>query len=49
MKVLVKHYKHLDAFLWKEADKLVKHQLYDHKIILEEGKQFGFGPLYGIS
>ena len=25
IKVLVEHYKHLDAFLWKEADKLVEH------------------------
>ncbi len=49
IKVLVDHYKYLDIFLWKEANKLVEHWLYDHKIILKEGKQPGFGPLYGIS
>ena len=25
IKVLVEYYKHLNAFLWKEADKLVKY------------------------
>jgi len=49
MKVLVDHYKYLDAFLWKEADKLVKYRPYNYKIILEEGKQLRFGPLYGMS
>ena len=37
-KVLVDYYKYLDVFLRKEADKLVEHQPYDYKIILEEGK-----------
>ena len=37
-KVPVKYYKHLDVFLWKEADKLVKYWLYNYKIVLEEGK-----------
>jgi hypothetical protein len=37
-KVLVEYYKRLDAFLRKEADMLLEHQLYDHKIVLEEGK-----------
>ena len=45
-KVLVYYYKHLDIFLWKKANKLVEYQLYNHKIILKEGKQPGFGPLY---
>ena len=49
MKVPVDHYKYLDIFLWKEADKLAKHWLYNYKIILEEGKQPRFGPLYGMS
>ena len=38
IKVLIEHYKHLDAFLRKEADKLVKHRLYDHKSILKKGR-----------
>jgi len=37
-KVLVCHYKHLEVFSRKEANKLVEHQPYNHKIILEEGK-----------
>jgi len=37
-KVLVCHYKHLEVFLQKKADKLVEHQPYNHKIILKEGK-----------
>jgi len=49
IKVLVCYYKHLEVFLRKEANKLVEHQLYNHKIILEEGKQLGFRPLYGMS
>ena len=38
IKVLVEYYKHLDVFSWKEADKLVKHWLYNYKIILKKGK-----------
>ena len=49
MKVPVDYYKYLDVFLWKEADKLAKYWLYDYKIVLKEGKQPGFRPLYGIS
>ena len=48
-KVPVDHHKHLDVFSRKEADKLAEHRPYDHKIVLEEGKQPGFGPLYGMS
>ena len=48
-KVLLEHYKHLIAFSRKEADKLLKRQPYNHKIIIEEGKYPGFGPLYGMS
>jgi len=47
-KVPVCYYEDLVVFLWKEANKLVEHQPYDHKIILEEGKQPVFGPLYGM-
>ena len=49
MKVLVYYYKHLDIFSRKEVNKLVEHQLYNYKIILKEGKQFGFRPLYKMS
>src|SRR5271170_1189083 len=45
-KVLVYHYKNLEVFLRKEADKLAEYRLYDYKIELEEGKQPGFRPLY---
>ena len=49
IKVLVCYYKHLKVFLWKEANKLVEYWLYNYKIILKEGKQLGFRPLYGMS
>jgi hypothetical protein len=48
-KVLVEYHYRLDAFLRKEADKLLEHRLYNYKIILKEGKQPGFRPLYGMS
>ena len=38
IKVLVCHYKHLDIFLWKKANKLAKYQLYNYKIVFKEGK-----------
>ena len=49
MKVLIEYYKHLDAFSRKEANKLAEYWPYDHNIVLEEGKQPGFGPLYRMS
>jgi hypothetical protein len=49
IKVLVYYYKHLDIFSWKKADKLTEHQLYNYRIILKEGKQPRFKPLYKIS
>ena len=49
IKVLIEHYKHLNAFLQKKADKLAEYWLYNHKIILKEGKQPGFRPLYKMS
>ena len=49
IKVLVKHHKYFNTFLWKEADKLVEYRLYNHKIIFKEGKQLKFGPLYRMS
>ena len=38
MKVLIYYYKYLNIFSQKKANKLVKYWLYNHKIILEEGK-----------
>ena len=38
IKVLVCYYKHLNTFSQKKADKLAEYQLYNHKIILKEGK-----------
>ena len=49
IKVLVCHYKHLNIFSQKEADKLVEYWLYNYKIVLEEEKQFRFRPLYRMS
>ena len=48
-KVLVEYYKHFNIFLQKEANKLAEYQPYNYKIILKEGKQPGFRPLYRIS
>ena len=49
IKVLVDYYKHLNVFLWKEADKLAERRLYNYKIIIKKRKHFRFGPLYGMS
>ena len=49
IKVPVEYYKYLDVFSWKEADKLVEYWLYDYKIVLKEGKQLRFRPLYRMS
>ena len=38
IKVLVYYYKHLNTFSRKKADKLTEYWLYNHKIILKEGK-----------
>ena len=48
-KVPVDYHKYLDIFSQKEANKLAEHQLYNYKIVLEEGKQPGFRLLYGMS
>ena len=48
IKVLVCYYKYLNIFLWKEANKLVEHRLYNYKIIFKEGKQSRFRLLYKI-
>jgi len=49
IKVLVCHYNNLEVFSQKKANKLAEHWPYDHKIVLKEGKQPGFGPLYRMS
>ena len=49
IKVLVEYYKHLDIFSRKETNKLAEYQLYNYKIILKEGKQPRFRPLYKMS
>ena len=49
IKVLVYHYKHLDIFLRKKANKLAEYWLYNYKIILKEEKQPEFRPLYKMS
>jgi len=49
IKVLVEYYNRLEVFLRKEANKLPEYRSYDYKIVLEEGKQLGFRPLYGMS
>ena len=49
IKVLVYYYEDLVIFLRKEANKLAEYRPYDYKIVLEEGKQPGFRPLYGMS
>ena len=38
MKVLVYYYKYLNIFLQKKANKLIEYWLYNHKIVLKEGK-----------
>jgi hypothetical protein len=43
------YHAYLPLFSRKEADKLPEHRASDHRIITEEGKQHGFGPLYAMS
>ena len=38
IKVLVYYYKYLNIFSQEETNKLAKYRLYNHKIILKEGK-----------
>ena len=49
IKVLIEYYRHLKLFLQEEANKLLERRLYNHKIIIKEGKDSRFGPLYRIS
>ena len=48
-KVPLAHQHKLHVFSRREADKLPEHRPYDHRIVLEPGKQPPFGPLYGMS
>ena len=49
IKVPLEYYKHLIAFLRKEANKLIERRPYNYKIIIKEGKYLRFRPLYKIS
>src|SRR6266536_2773397 len=48
-KVSKKYYEFLDVFSQKEADKLLEHHSYNHKIKLEFGKQLSFKSMYEMS
>ena len=48
IKVLIEYYKSLKLFLRKEANKLLERRPYNYKIVIKEGKDPGFGLLYGI-
>ena len=48
-KVLVEYYKYLDIFLREEANKLPERRPYNYKIMIKEGKDPRFRPLYKIS
>jgi hypothetical protein len=48
-KVPKEYHEFLDVFSRKELERLPEHRPYDHKIVLEEGKNPTFGPLYGMS
>ena len=43
------YHEFLDVFSKKEADKLPERRSYDHKILLMDGKEPMYGPLYGMS
>ena len=49
IKVLIEYYRYLKSFSQEEANKLLKCQLYNHKIIIKEGKDPRFRPLYRMS
>ena len=49
IKVLIEYYRHLKLFLQEEANKLLERQPYNYKIIIKEGKDPRFGPLYRMS
>ena len=43
------YHEFLDVFSHQDSNRLLPNRAYDHEIILEEGKQPPFGPLYGMS
>ena len=49
IKVPIKYYRHLKSFSWEKANKLLKRQLYNYKIVIKERKDPRFRPLYKIS
>ena len=49
VKVPLEYYKHLIIFSRKETNKLAERRLYNHKIVIKEGKYPGFKPLYRMS
>ena len=49
IKVLIEYYRYLKSFLQEEANKLLERRLYNYKIIIKEGKDPKFKPLYRIS
>jgi len=49
IKVPAEYHYRLDVFSRKEANKLLEYRLYNYKIVLKEGKQPGFRPLYKMS
>ena len=49
IKVLIEYYRHLKLFLQEEANKLLKRRLYNYKIVIKEGKDPKFKPLYKMS
>ena len=48
-KVPAEYHDLLDVFSKENSDRLPERRLYDHKIKLEEGKQYRFSPLYSMS
>jgi hypothetical protein len=48
-KLLPKYYDLLEVFSREDLNKLPERRAYDYKIELEDSKQHGFGPLYGMS
>jgi hypothetical protein len=48
-KVPAEYHQYLEVFSQPASDQLPGHRSYDHKIVLEKGKEPPYGPLYGMS